>query len=160
MTAQDELMSSPRVRVAAHVLRQRQTWELLVFEQAGRPQAGTQIPAGGVHLNETHEQAVLREVHEETGLENLFLRTELATEDKRHPLTGQPRRTTFFVIGVEDEIPNAWEHRVSGDGIDDGMVFVCRFMPLPLRRSLADHQDAWLGLIDERFATIQRDETR
>lgn len=40
-----------RIRVAAYVLRERTPWELLVFEQAGRPHAGVQIPAGGVRPN-------------------------------------------------------------------------------------------------------------
>lgn len=147
-------MNSPRIRVAAYVLRQRRTWELLVFEQAGRPQAGRQIPAGGVHFSETLEEAVLREVHEETGLKGLSLRTKLVTQDKPHPLTGQPRSTTFFVIDVDAETPDTWEHIVRGDDSDHGMVFVCRFVSLPLFRSLADDQDAWLELIDNRFATV------
>lgn len=145
-------MTSPRIRVAGYVLRQRQSWELLVFEQAGRPQAGRQIPAGGVHLDEPLEEAVLREVREETGLTSLCLRAQLVTEDKRHPVTGQPRRTTFFVIDVHGETPDMWEHLVRGDDADNGLVFVCRFVPLPLRRPLADHQDAWLELIDNSFA--------
>jgi 8-oxo-dGTP pyrophosphatase MutT (NUDIX family) len=42
--------------------------ELLVFRH---PHAGIQLPAGTVDEGETHEQAVLREVREETGLENV-----------------------------------------------------------------------------------------
>lgn len=146
-------VTSPRIRVAAYVLRQRRAWELLVFEQAGRPHAGRQIPAGGVHMRETLEEAVLREVREETGLKDVRLRAQLVTEDKPHPLTGQPRSTTYFAIDANTETPDAWGHIVRGDGTDDGLVFLCRFVPLPLRRSLADHQDAWLELIDAGFAT-------
>lgn len=61
-------VNAPRSRVAAYVLRRRRTWELLVFNQAGNPQAGTQIPAGGVRRSETPDEAVMREVQEETGL--------------------------------------------------------------------------------------------
>jgi 8-oxo-dGTP pyrophosphatase MutT (NUDIX family) len=146
-------VGSPRVRVAAYVLRRRQSWELLIFEQAACSQAGRQIPAGGVHFNETPEEAVLREVHEETGLTGLRLREQLVTEDRAHPLTGQPRRTTYFTIEVDSATPDAWEHVVRGDDADDGLIFICRFVPLPLGQSLADHQDAWLELIDKRFVT-------
>jgi ADP-ribose pyrophosphatase YjhB (NUDIX family) len=125
---------------------------------SGRPQAGLQIPAGGVQLNETLEEAVLREVHEETGLQELVLRAQLVTEDKPHPFTGQPRSTTFFVIDVDSETPNTWEHVVRGEDADDGLVFVCRFVSLPLRKSLADNQDAWLDLIDDCFATAREGE--
>lgn len=95
----------------------------------------------------------MRELREETGLEDLRLRTQLVTDDKPHPLTGQPRSTTFFVIDVNTETPDTWEHLVHGDDADEGLIFVCRFVPLPLRQSLADHQDAWLGLIDNSFTT-------
>ncbi|MEE6164181.1 MULTISPECIES: NUDIX hydrolase [unclassified Mycolicibacterium] len=139
--------------MAAYVLRQRQSWELLVFDQARHPQAGTQIPAGGVQPHETPEEAVVREVREETGLEGLRIRAHLVTDDQPHPLTGQPRSTTFFVIDVDTETPDTWEHMVHGDDADEGLVFVCRFVSLPLRQSLADHQDAWLELIDSSFTT-------
>mgnify|MGYP003797653075 CR=1 FL=1 len=42
--------------------------ELLVFEHPNSPEAGLQVPAGTVEQGEDHEDAVLREVAEETGL--------------------------------------------------------------------------------------------
>ncbi|MFD0689843.1 hypothetical protein [Actinomadura fibrosa] len=51
-------MSQPRIRVAAYVIRCRTVPELLVFDHVGMPEAGTQIPAGGVHPGEDLEQAV------------------------------------------------------------------------------------------------------
>ncbi len=58
-----------RIRIAAYVLRRAASGpELLVFDQAGDPEAGTQIPAGGVRAGEPLREAVLREVAEETGL--------------------------------------------------------------------------------------------
>jgi 8-oxo-dGTP pyrophosphatase MutT (NUDIX family) len=63
-----------RLRVAAYVLRHASTWELLVFGQPGHPEAGTQIPAGGVQDREPREQAALREISAETGLEGLSVR--------------------------------------------------------------------------------------
>jgi ADP-ribose pyrophosphatase YjhB (NUDIX family) len=143
-----------RIRVAAYVLRERRSWELLVFEHAGLPHAGTQIPAGGVQPNEPLETAVLREVYEETGLHNLEVRSELHTEHTPHPITGMPRTTTFFVLDTLGQTPVAWTHPVDGDGADAGMTFMCRFEPLPLQRRLADDQDAGLGLIDIGFTTL------
>ena len=57
-----------RIRVAAYVLRHRGSWQLLVFEQPAHPDAGLQIPAGGIRPQESLSAAVLREVGEETGL--------------------------------------------------------------------------------------------
>ncbi len=81
------------------------------------------------------------------------------TEDRPHPLTGQPRRTTYFTIDVDSATPDEWEHVVRGDDADDGLIVICRFVPLPLSQSLADHQDAWLELIDKRFATTRARDT-
>lgn len=145
-----------RMRVAAYVVRQRPSWELLVFEQVGTPEAGSQIPAGGIRPSETPGHAVLREVTEETGLDGLRLRTQLQTENKPHPVTGESRTTTFFVVDAPDETPDAWMHSVLGQDADAGMIFKCRFTTLPLLHPLADDQDAWLGLIDASFTTIAR----
>ena len=40
----------------------------MVFDHVGVPQAGTQVPAGGVKADEDHEAAVLRELFEESGI--------------------------------------------------------------------------------------------
>ncbi|MFE7621056.1 NUDIX domain-containing protein [Streptomyces sp. NPDC057496] len=146
-------MTDPRVRVAAYVIRERTVPEVLVFDHVGMPAAGTQIPAGGVGSGEEPKQAVLREVTEETGLSTAEVIRRIAVEDKPHPETGQPRRTTFFFLRAPAKTADAWEHRVEGDGTDTGLTFACRFLPLPLERSLADEQDAWLGRIDPGWAT-------
>lgn len=45
-------MTRPRIRVAAYVIRHRAVPELLVFDHVGMPEAGTQVPAGGVKSGE------------------------------------------------------------------------------------------------------------
>lgn len=127
-----------------------------MFEQAGMPEAGAQIPAGGVRASEALEHAVLREVTEETGLVGLRLRAQLQTENKPHPITGEPRNTTFFVVDTPAHTPDEWMHSVLGQDADVGMIFNCRFVTLPLLQPLADDQDAWLGLIDAGFTTVTR----
>ncbi|MFD9543934.1 NUDIX domain-containing protein [Streptomyces sp. NPDC060022] len=138
-------MTRPRIRVAAYVVRHRDLAELLVFDHVGVPEAGTQIPAGGVRPGEDLEHAVLREVAEETGLATAVPVRQIAVEDSPHPGTGQPRTTTFFLLRAPADTPDAWSHRVRGDDEDAGLVFACRFMPIPLPQPLADGQDAWLG---------------
>ncbi|MGW0083080.1 NUDIX hydrolase [Streptomyces sp. NPDC003393] len=147
-------MARPRVRVAAYVIRHRGVPELLVFDHVGLPEAGTQVPAGGVEPGEGPQDAVLREVAEETGLLTATVIRQITVEDKPHPATGQPRRTGFFHLQAPADTPDAWEHHVDGRGDDAGLTFACRFLPLPLKRPLADDQDAWLGRIDPRWATV------
>ncbi|MFE6157834.1 NUDIX domain-containing protein [Streptomyces sp. NPDC056486] len=146
-------MTRPRIRVAAYVIRHRAVPEVLVFDHVGMPEAGTQVPAGGVRPGETMEDAVLREVAEETGLLTATVVRQLTVEDKPQPETGQPRRTTFLYLRVPADTPDAWEHHVHGDGGDAGLTFACRFLPLPLRHTLADEQDAWMSRIDPRWTT-------
>ncbi|MGI5205285.1 NUDIX domain-containing protein [Spirillospora sp. CA-108201] len=144
-------MTRPRIRVAAYVIRHRAVPELLVFDHVGMPQAGTQIPAGGVGPGEGPEQAVLREVFEETGLRAASVVGRLVVDDRPHPGTGQERRTTYFHLQAPATTADAWNHVVRGDGGDTGLIFACRFLPLPLARPLEDDQDVWLGRIDPRW---------
>lgn len=149
-------MPLPRIRVAAYVVRHRTVPELLVFDHMGMPEAGTQVPAGGVKAGEALGEAVLREVAEESGLLTVRLVRQIAVEDKPHPDTGQPRRTTFFYLQASNSTPDAWVHDVHSDGDDAGLTFACRFLPLPLQRPLADDQDMWLNRIDAHWHTATR----
>lgn len=126
------------------MIRQRTVPELLVFDHVGIPEAGTQIPAGGVHPGENLEQAVLREVAEETGLSDVSVINRIVVDHRPHPQTQQPRRTTFFHLYAGTDTPDTWTHRVGGTGDDHGIEFACRFVALPLESPLADEQDAWL----------------
>ncbi len=119
------------------------------------PEAGTQIPAGGIVAGETAEGAVVRELAEEAGLIGVTVRARLHTEDKPHPVTGQPRSTTFFVLDAPSDVPDVWSHRVFGCDADAGLSFHCRFVGMPLQVPLADGQDTWLGLVDPAFAITQ-----
>lgn len=139
----------PRIRVAAYVIRRDR--ELLVFDHVGMPEAGTQIPAGGVRPGERPEQAVLREVFEETGLRTTVVEP-IAVDTRPHPTTRQPRRTTYFHLQASSTAPDAWTHTVGGTGNDTGLTFACRFLPLPLEQPLADAQDTWLAEINPRWA--------
>lgn len=141
-------MSRPRIRVAAYVIRYRSTPELLVFDHVGAPDAGTQVPAGGVRPGESLEQAVLREVEEETGSTAVSVVRPIAVDDRPRADDGQPRRTTFFHLTARPDSADAWHHRVRADGEDAGLEFACRFVPLPLAGPLADAQDAWLSRVD------------
>lgn len=70
-------------KLTAFVIRGLETSaDLLLFEH---PHAGIQIPAGTVQGGETPEQAVLREVVEETGLTNVTLRRTLGVAEGQLP---------------------------------------------------------------------------
>ncbi len=117
----------------------------MVFDHEGIPEAGTQVPAGGIRPTESLREAGLREVREESGLDAVRVVTEVGTVESRHPATGQPRLTSYWVLEVAEEPPSEWRHIVVSDDGDDGMVFLCRWEKLPLDIALADDQGSLLG---------------
>ena len=131
-----------RKRVVVYVERED---GLLVFDHRDHPEAGTQVPAGGVHQGEGLIEAAIREVREETGVR---LDTEpmlLGTHEHPDGL-GQAALSHFFRADAPEGLPPAWQHVVSGDGEDAALVFECRFDPAPrlwpvqsVFRSLEEH---------------------
>ena len=115
-----------RKRVVGYVTRGR---KLLVFEHAGV----TQLPAGRVDPDETLEEAVVREVEEETGVK-VEVVSKLADGDEFERLVGRwPHEThAFHAVPVADT-PDEWTHRVTGTGMDAGMAMPCRWIPLDER---------------------------
>jgi len=134
-----------RVRVAVYVTRAGAAGpELLVFDHRDHPEAGTQVPAGGVTTGEEPAAAALREVAEETGLRDVVLVGRLGVQHRPHPDTGQPRETTFWHAATADGRPG-WAHTVSGSGADGGLVLRCWFLPVAAGTGrLADGQDQFL----------------
>jgi 8-oxo-dGTP diphosphatase len=119
-----------RRRVLAYVTRERDgRMELLVFDHRDEPSAGTQVPAGRLDPGETLEQCLLRELHEEAGIDNARIMREL-------DLVGDwLARSRYENHGYElriegEEPPDAWEHVVQGDGDDAGLVFLYRWEPV------------------------------
>jgi 8-oxo-dGTP pyrophosphatase MutT (NUDIX family) len=116
-----------RKRVVVYVERDD---GLLVFDHRDHPEAGTQVPAGGVHEGEDLIEAAAREVREETGVRLETKPMLLGTHEHLDGL-GQSALSHFFRVQAPDGLPNAWRHVVSGDGRDANLVFDCRFDPTP-----------------------------
>lgn len=117
-----------RQRVLIYITRSPS--ELLVFEQpAGYPfpDAGVQVPAGGLDAGETPDQTAMRETFEETGLQ-LQNPAHLASYHWTRGETSQIWH--YFSLLAPSKTPDTWAHTVTGGESDSGMVFQCRFAPL------------------------------
>lgn len=114
-------------KVLAYIIRTlEEKKEVLVFDHRGEPEAGIQVPGGTVDPGEELEEALLREVLEESGLEFTevqsycgqaeYLRKDFPEKHERH----------FYLIDLnilKKELPHSWSHQVFGEGEDQGLIF-------------------------------------
>jgi 8-oxo-dGTP diphosphatase len=120
-----------RRRVLAYVTRERKgIKELLLFDHSDDPGPGTQVPAGRLDPGETLEQGLLRELHEEAGIE----RAQIVRELDRPTWPAKYENHAFEVHIKGGETTDTWDHVVHGDGNDAGLVF--RYRWEPVRRDL------------------------
>jgi ADP-ribose pyrophosphatase YjhB (NUDIX family) len=113
-----------RKRVVAFVTRGT---ELLVFDYEGL----TELPGGRIDAHESLEEGIVREVEEETGLADVRVVEELADARAFEQLYGRGVHETYvFHLVTEAETPDAWEHHVTGTGMDAGLVYACRWVPV------------------------------
>jgi ADP-ribose pyrophosphatase YjhB (NUDIX family) len=121
-----------RKRVVAYVTRERMgRTELLVFDHQGMPDVPTQVPAGRIDAHESLEEGLRREVEEETGITGVRILTQLADADEFERVYGAGAHRSWALHAVADaEGAHEWEHPVTGSGMDAGLVYVCRWVPL------------------------------
>ena len=144
-----DLAANAVTRVAAYVVREgRRGRELLVFAPRGLP-ARLQVPAGRLLAGEDPVAAVLREVFEETGLDDVAPARRLGTQSWTHFENGDAYPTVHFELTAGSGGPGAWEHTVGGEGVDRGMIFDCRWEPLPLSFDLWAHSGALLAYLED-----------
>ncbi|MBK67106.1 MAG: NUDIX hydrolase [Rickettsiales bacterium] len=123
-----------RKKVLAYIIRQvNDTPEVLVFEEKICLHLSPQVPAGTVENGEPFDKAVIREVFEETGIqlkqEGLYLGTyDYIRKDVPH--LHERHVYAFF----KNDLPDEWQHIVSGNGEDKGLLFDYFWMPVDQAR--------------------------
>lgn len=104
-----------REKVVCFVMRGEASPELLVFDHVP-DDSGVQLPAGGVEPGETPEQAALRELREESGL-NLtgpeFLTSYLWEAQLPQRFTRQVCHA--FLLRAPHDLPHTWERDADGE---------------------------------------------
>lgn len=130
-----------RHKVIAYITRERAgRRQVLVFDHRDYPDAGTQVPAGTVEPGEPLEQALWREIAEESGLRPEQLRFGRKLAEQAEADWDQSRHV--FHVEAAGALPETWAHTVGGAGEDAGMVFVYRWADLDVK--LSGNQHRWL----------------
>ena len=113
-----------REKVLAYITRRPD--ELLVFAHTEEyPDAGIQVPAGGVEPGEEPADTAIRETYEESGL-GLSDPIHLGSYEW---LADAPSRIRhFYWLRAPIDTPDHWEHRVSAGDEDEGMIFRYSFV--------------------------------
>lgn len=83
--------------------------ELLLFHH---PKAGDQIVKGTIEENESPEEAAIRELFEESGIENVAVSYKLGQKD--YPSIHQTWH--FFMMKQVIDLPDSWKHFANDDG--------------------------------------------
>jgi ADP-ribose pyrophosphatase YjhB (NUDIX family) len=131
-----------RRRVVAYVTRERAgRTELLTIEAERYPEEGLQAPAGRIDHWETLEEGLLRELAEETGVTSVRVIRELPDFECTYETYYENHA---FHLVADEETPQAWKHHIRGEGVDAGLVHLCRWVPLRRELELWNEGDPML----------------
>lgn len=106
---------------------------LLLLSHPLSPEAGIQVPAGTVEAGEDWVTAVLREAHEETGLDNLELVRHLGDAEHHGPGQAEAVVRHFYHLRCTEPPPSRWWHEElhPSEGEADTIPFELSWAQLP-----------------------------
>lgn len=142
-------MKAVKEKVLAYITRKSTSeLELLVFDHRDYPEAGTQVPAGTVDPGENQEEALLREIWEESGIKfrnvgKLLGRFEWFRADRN-----ETHFRNVYWLEAPADLPNEWDFKVLGNDEDKGLWFRYFWVPLSEAQILAGEQGKYIHLIE------------
>ena len=116
----------------AYVTRSRDAeTQLLVFRNLDETDpGGFEVPGGGVDDGETPEAAVVRELHEESGIADARIVRKLHEYGWWNSYRGRVQQRHVFHLQGGGASPDEWTHTVEGTGGDHGKRFAYRWLDL------------------------------
>ncbi|MEM6313659.1 MAG: GNAT family N-acetyltransferase [Planctomycetota bacterium] len=151
---------TPRTdKVLAYLTRVRdgelQLLALVNLDPAGP--TGWEVPGGGVDPGETPEVAVLRELHEEAGIDDARIVRKLTTVPWWNSYRDFVQTRHVYELAVDRALEDAWEHTVHGNGGDHGKRFEYRWLPIQYAGALSWGMGEYANLLlsDSREPTAR-----
>jgi 8-oxo-dGTP pyrophosphatase MutT (NUDIX family) len=112
-------------KVAAFILRKNPSGkrQILLHSFVTAPALPHRLPGGGVDDGESPEQALFRELQEETGLTGLTIQRKLGIQAYYKPYIQARVERHDFLLWADANLPDAWDFQVQGNGEDAGDIF-------------------------------------
>ncbi|SRR5579883_1417543 len=115
-------------KAAALILRENEdVYELLVHSFAENPLLPWRFPSGGIE-SETIEEGLLREVYEESGLQDLTIVRKLGVQRYYKAYSDRFIERHDYLLKTNIDLPDTWQHLVHGNGNDAGEIFLYRWI--------------------------------
>ncbi len=135
-------------KVVAYVVHPDSRLLVFLHDEDENPvdESGLQVPAGTVEPGEPIEDAVIREVREESGLDVVIDRYLGAAHYDMRPYAEVLQERHFFQLSIADdqEIVESWSHTEDSGGRGPSHLFNFYWLPLPRCHALIAGQGAML----------------
>ncbi|WP_028400028.1 NUDIX hydrolase [Ectobacillus panaciterrae] len=132
-------------KVYAYVTREKEeNIQLLVHTHRDVPEAGVQVPGGTVENGESLEEALLREILEESGLKHIAVEDLVADELIYVKEKDEYQKRYFYHVTLTTDVKEEWSHTIACAGEDNGLVFCYKWIGIEEGLSLAGKQGAYV----------------
>ena len=133
-------------------------YRLLVFRHPAVPEAGIQVRAGTIKVDESPEAAVLREAFEETGMADLTLAGLLGEQTRDMADFGRDEihHRRFYHLRCTGSPPETWRHEEADPSAGESGPILFEFFWAPLPEGvpplIADHGKMLPRLVEKLFS--------